>query len=204
MKGKNKNKCNVLLINPCISGEARYDKFKDVGSYLPPYGLLSIAGSLEHAGCCVRVLDADSKKGMSLNEIKSEILKFTPGIIGMTAYSIGRDNVIETARFIKSFYSNLLVVGGPHVITFPEDLIDCQEIDIHAYGEGELIAIELVEYYLKKKALDEIDGIIYKENGKIIKNSPRKLIEDMDSLPYPAFHLLDNLSAYKPMQLLLT
>lgn len=194
--------CKILLINPRISGEIRYGKFKDVGSYLPPYGLLSIAGVLEQVGCCVKVLDADSKEGVTLEEIKQYILNYEPNIIGLTAYSIGRDNVIETARFIKSCCSSLLVVGGPHVITFPEDLIDCKEIDILAFGEGEYITLDIVEYFHKRGYLHEIDGIIYRENGKVKKNPPRKPIEDLDRLPYPAFHLLDYLSDYKPMQLL--
>jgi len=198
----NENICRVILINPRISGEIRYGKYKNVGSYLPPYGLLSIAGVLEYNGHIVKIADADSKKGMALNEIKKAILDFEPDVIGLSAYSIGRENLIETAEFIKSFCPALLVAGGPHIITFPDDLVEIDAIDLLAYGEGEYIMLDIVNYFLGKMKLPDIDGIIYKKDGNIKTNSPREFIKDLDSLPYPAFHLLDNLHEYKPMQLL--
>jgi hypothetical protein len=35
----------------------------------------------------------------------------------------------------------------------------------------------------------EVTGISHKENGHIRNNAPRKLIEDLDRLPFPAYHL---------------
>ena len=198
----NSNVCRILLLNPNISGDVRYGKFKEVGSYLPPYGLLCIAAVLEEHGHIVSVLDADINNGLKPNEIKNAIDRFEPNIIGISAYSIGRKQVINTAKHIKSFSSVLLVVGGPHVITFPTDLADIDTIDILVYGEGEIAMLDLANYRLGNKHLKEIEGILYRKNGKLIKNSPRPPISNLDSLPYPAFHLLDDVRQYKPMQLL--
>lgn len=199
---KNEKKCKILLLNPRISGDVRYGKFKSVGSYLPPYGLLCIAGFLEQKKHIVKIIDADTQKGLTLDDIQKIINDFTPDIIGMTAYSIARKQVIDTAKFIKSISSSLIVVGGPHVIVFPEDLTECDCIDILAYGEGEHIMSDIAEYYLSLKDISQIDGILYRRDGNVIKNKSRELIDDLDTLPYPAYHLLDNLGDYKPMQLL--
>ena len=198
----NRNNAKVLLLNPHISGEARYGKYKDVGSYLPPYGLLCIAGVLEQHGHIVKVIDADSRQGLAFDGLKQAIVDLEPGVIGITAYSIGRTQVIETAGFIKSFSPALLVVGGPHVTTFPEDLIKYDVFDAAVLGEGEYSVLDIIEYRLGRKKLCNIEGIIYKENGEKTKNQNRANIEDLDSLPFPAFHLLDNLHDYMPMQLL--
>lgn len=198
----NSEKCKVLLINPCISGDLRYGKYKHVGSYLPPYGLLSIAAVLEQYGHIVRVVDADFRGGLSLDYLKQVIIDFKPNVIGMTAYSIAREQVIKTAKHIKYFSSALLVVGGPHVMLLPEDLAEYDCFDLVVFNEGEYIMRDIAEYCLEKKELSDINGIIYKENGKRVKNPPQMPIKDLDTLPFPAFHLLDNLRDYKPMQLL--
>lgn len=196
------SKTKILLLNPNISSDIRYGKFKDVGSYLPPYGLLSIAAVLEQHGYTVKVVDADSKKGLTFNDLRKIIECYVPDIVGLTVYSIGRDKAVETAKFIRSKTNVLMIAGGPHITLVPEDLSQYECFDILAVGEGENTMLDISSYYSNEKDLNQINGIIFKINGKIIKTSPRDYIENLDSLPYPAFHLLYNLYDYKPMQLL--
>lgn len=193
--------CRILLLNPRISGEVRYGSYKSVGSYLPPYGLLSIAAMLEQHGHIVRVIDADSRRGLNFEEIRLEIEHFKPEIIGMTCYSIGRQSLIETSKYIRDICPAIQIVGGPHVTVLPEDLCHFQTIDICVYGEGENTMLDIVNHYLDQKELTGIKGTVYRQNGQIRKAPPRDLIADLDILPYPAFHLLDNLHDYRPMQL---
>ena len=192
----------VLLLNPRISAEIHYGAYQEVGSYLPPYGILSIAAVLEQQGYVVRILDADSRKGLTLAELEAEIRRLNPEVIGMTCYSIGRQGLIETSGFIRRISSARQVVGGPHVTAFPEDLCQHETIDLCVYGEGELTKLDIVERYAAKKPLTGIAGTVYQENGTILKVPPRELITDLDTLPYPAYHLLDNLTDYRPMQLI--
>jgi radical SAM superfamily enzyme YgiQ (UPF0313 family) len=125
----------VLLISPAISGEIRCGKFKKVDSYLPPYGISSIAAVLESHGHVVKVVDADSRKGMTLNELNQSVIEFNPQIIGMTVYSIVRDIAIQTAEHIQSYSSAPVVAGGPHIMAFPKDLAPFDCFDIPAYSE---------------------------------------------------------------------
>jgi radical SAM superfamily enzyme YgiQ (UPF0313 family) len=173
-----------------------------VGSYLPPYGLLSIAAILEKYGHIVRIIDADSRDGVSLEEIKIEIGNFKPEIIGMTCYSIGRHSLIKTSEYIREISPAIQIVGGPHVTVVPEDLCNYETIDLCVYGEGEETIIDIINYYLAKKKLTGIKGTVYRQDGQIIKAPPRGLIPDLDVLPYPAYHLLYNLHDYRPMQLI--
>jgi anaerobic magnesium-protoporphyrin IX monomethyl ester cyclase len=199
---KSSRNCKILLLNPRISGEVRYASYKEVGSYLPPYGLLSIAASLEQHGHIVRVIDADSRRGLNFEEIRLEIEHFKPEIIGMTCYSIGRQSLIETSKYIRDICPAIQIVGGPHVTVLPEDLCHFETIDVCVYGEGEHTMLDIVNHYLNQKELTDIKGTVYRQNGKIRKAPPRDLMADLDILPYPAFHLLDNLHDYRPMQLI--
>ena len=81
----------------------------------------------------------------------------------------------------------------------PEESINNENVDIVVIGEGELT----LEDILSGKEWSEIDGIVYKKrknNGQtgIIKTVPRKRIIDIDTLPIPAYDLID-LSKYKPV-----
>lgn len=63
-------------------------------------------------------------------------------------------------------------------------------VDYGIIGEGEYTVSELADA-LEKGNIPEVAGLIYKENGQYIKTSPRKPIEDLDSLPYPDYEGLE-------------
>jgi radical SAM superfamily enzyme YgiQ (UPF0313 family) len=78
------------------------------------------------------------------------------------------------------------VMGGCHVTFYDkETLEEAPYLDIVVRGEGEYTFLDIVE----GKDLRNIDGITYRENGKILRNSDRKLIENLDELPFPSRHL---------------
>jgi radical SAM superfamily enzyme YgiQ (UPF0313 family) len=63
--------------------------------------------------------------------------------------------------------------------------------DIAVIGEGEITAAILAEHFIDGKySLEEIKGIAYKKDGLIYINERRPLVEDIDMLPSPAWHLL--------------
>jgi len=81
--------------------------------------------------------------------------------------------------------------------------------DIFAYGEGELTAVELMNFFKEKnyvrkdvmedvEGLKNIDGLMFKVNEEIIKTKKRELISELDSLPMPARHLL-KMKRYIPL-----
>jgi anaerobic magnesium-protoporphyrin IX monomethyl ester cyclase len=85
-----------------------------------------------------------------------------------------------------------VVVGGWHASYLPDSVLDNPEIDYAIAGEGERAMVELATQITKgssKKVIAEIPGVALRFDGKIVKNPPQ-LIEDLDSIPYPARHLL--------------
>ena len=71
-------------------------------------------------------------------------------------------------------------------------------LDAVVTGEGEYTVLEMIERLQAGKNLEGVQGIILREGDKIVKNSPRPLIEDLDALPFPARELLGDANQYIP------
>jgi radical SAM superfamily enzyme YgiQ (UPF0313 family) len=80
------------------------------------------------------------------------------------------------------------ILGGHGPSPDPEYFLKKTGADIVVLGEGERTIIELCdeEKYRPRK---EIDGIAYIQDGKLVKTKPRELIQDLDSIPFPAWDL---------------
>lgn len=164
------------------------------GSSMPPLGLLYIAAVLEKEGIQVEICPADILK-LSSKGIKKEIERAEPRLIGVTSTT---ENRFQSFRLIKeakkAFPQALTVLGGPHASMAAEDcLAHIPELDIVVRGEGEMTMLELCRRLEGRKDISDaadVAGISLKLDGKIISNPARAPIQDLDSLPFPAFHLV--------------
>jgi len=111
-----------------------------------------------------------------------------PGIIGFSVLSFNYPGALQIARHIKKHYKIKIIFGGVHAILAPEEVIENDEADIVCTGEGEKVLQELLDNNLDCKG---IEGIWYKQDGEIIKNEKRKLVEDLDRLAFPDFSDFD-------------
>jgi len=83
------------------------------------------------------------------------------------------------------------VAGGQHFsATAQESLEAYPEIDVIVRGEGEETVLELTKAVEKSANFSGISGISFRSQNKIWHNSPRSLINNLDSLPFPAYHFV--------------
>ena len=97
---------------------------------------------------------------------------------------------LSIAKEIKALKDIPVVLGGIHATAMPRDVLSNKEIDYVIIGEGEYAFAELAKAIENKSDLAEVNGLGYKNHGKISINKPRGLIENLDALPLPARHLL--------------
>lgn len=152
-----------------------------------PIGLGIMANVLRNEGHEVEILDVNAER-IENEEVCKRLEKYVSfdiiGIGGLiTTYEYIKKLVFEIRKIIPNAK---IVLGGGVVTENPTLLLGKTPADIAVFGEGEITIKELAE----GKELKNILGICYKENGNIVQNKPRPLIQDLDSLPFPAWDLI--------------
>ena len=121
------------------------------------------------------------------NDIHDTIRSYGPDLVGITSKSQNYYSACIVASICKKFNKNILVVvGGPHVSMVGKEVLDCKDFDVAVKGEGEYTFIELINCFAEKKDFSNIAGLIFRDNGEIIAETPpREFVEDLDVLPSP-------------------
>ncbi|TET24554.1 MAG: B12-binding domain-containing radical SAM protein [Candidatus Bathyarchaeum sp.] len=163
-----------------------------LGRRFPPLGLAYVAGALEQAGFQVELLDNYLLK-KPIEDVKQEVKRLAPEMLGMTCGSVTYRRCIETAKAVKEVLPACkVVVGGWHPSYLPESMLQHPAIDYVVMGEGERAIVELAKSITKGEddsAIAKISGLAYRRGEKITKNAPT-FISDLDQVPFPARHLL--------------
>lgn len=81
------------------------------------------------------------------------------------------------------------IIGGHGPAPEPEFFLKKTQADVVVIGEGEVTIIELLNAIKNRKPLDTVKGIAFHKEGKVVINERRPLINDIDSLPMPAYDL---------------
>jgi len=161
---------------------------------MPPLGLLSIGAVLEREGIPVEIVPANVL-GLDWRGIEDKIRRDKPDIVGVTITTENRFQSFRLIRLAKKAHPGALtVLGGPHASMAAEDcLAHIPEIDVVVRGEGEYTMLDVCRAWGARpelSALRDIPGLVLREGGEIRCAPPRAPIADLDTLPFPAFHLV--------------
>lgn len=177
----------VSLIFPPISG---------FENKIPPVGIAYLAAMLEKEKIDVSVHDLNISEE-SLQKSINEIMRDKPSLIGISSSTPAVPKTLEIAEMIKKINKDVkIVVGGPHASVMPKELLKSKFIDFCVGGEGENVVKEMADCLKKGKKFDKIKGISFMKKGKIVSNPGMRAIENLDEIPFPAWHLFD-LRRYK-------
>jgi len=186
----------ILLINP-KSDEGKFGRLYHslpfyVNAIFPPLGLAYIGAVLEKSDNEVTILDANALD-LEIDKIVSYAKDFKPDIIGITCQITTLKTCLSVAKIIKKEVKSIkIILGGPVFIfkTIVKETLRNSFIDFIVIGEGEETVVKLVDALKNSNDLSEVDGIGYKKKNKIVFTASRKLIENLNSIPFPAYHLL--------------
>ncbi|MBU4346918.1 MAG: B12-binding domain-containing radical SAM protein [Candidatus Omnitrophica bacterium] len=165
----------------------------DLGaSVAPPHSLLTIAAPLKKAGYKIKIIDQRINT-LWKDELREE-LKSGPLCVGISSMTGSQINfALETARLVRQVAKQEkmpIVWGGPHPSILPTETLENEFVDIVVIGEGDITFFELVRAIEDKKSFRDVKGIAYKENGNIIVNPPRELL-DVQMLLLTPWDLVD-------------
>jgi anaerobic magnesium-protoporphyrin IX monomethyl ester cyclase len=165
----------------------------------PPLGVTYVAAAFEAAGAEVRIFDYIVSR-YTPEKIRMQLDDFRPDLLGSTSVTLNFPGAAEIVCEAKRHRPSLItLMGGPHVSFAAErTLKDYPGIDLIVAGEGEETIAELMAGGFNPKIWETIPGLVFRNNGRIIDTGQRPFIEDLDTLPLPARHLLP-LSRYQAL-----
>ncbi len=170
---------NILLIHPKL-GKTYNPRF--------PLGLGYIAAVLREAGHKVKVIDLNAQSELE-GKFDQSIRNGKFNMIGLTAMITQFKEIKRLSCLIKNATKTKIVLGGGLGSSVPELIFQETDVDIIVVGEGERTVVELVEQLENQQPIRDVDGIAYCDKGEIFKTSPRSYIEDISSIPFPAWDL---------------
>jgi radical SAM superfamily enzyme YgiQ (UPF0313 family) len=169
---------------------------EDVGGAWHPLGVMSIAAVLEREGHTVRIFDGAFYK---FDNMVRKIYNFKPDVLGIYSNCFALKRTSALASAVKNILPDIkVIVGGPVTVGFHETVLnEAKAVDIVAIGEGEETVVELADRLNEADSWGKIKGIAFRDNGRVLFTGVREPIEDLDSLPFPARHLVP-LPRYRP------
>ncbi|MDQ7826931.1 MAG: radical SAM protein [Candidatus Eremiobacteraeota bacterium] len=167
-----------------------------------PLGLAQIASIIRqrYADARIRILDLRLLKN-DFSTLPGLIRDFEPEFIGFR--TVSRDSIFmnDMVRMVRALMpSALLVGGGPHVTAMRGRVMEEAPFDFAVFGEGEITLLDLLYHLDEGGDMGEVKGLIYRDSeGRIRENAPQDTIDDLDSLPMPAWDLVDHEQYFKAM-----
>ncbi len=181
----------VVFVDPPVTKKERYGALAAAGAYVPALGLCSLAAVTRARGCPTRIVDC-AIQGLDHHAAACIISDSQPDLVGITSTTSTFGSASHLARILKATADPpLVVLGGVHVTALPETVLaEHPEFDLAVVGEGETTIVAIVECLTGERPLEMIPGTAYRDDGKVVVTTRPPLIEDLDSLPRPAWDLL--------------
>jgi radical SAM superfamily enzyme YgiQ (UPF0313 family) len=161
----------------------------------PPLDLGYMSAVLEESGYQCWMKDYPVENG-TWQDVEEDIrsLKPTMLIIYTTITSVKDD--LRACKIAKEINPDIITIakGGDTTVSPEERFAMSPFLDIAIIGEPEHTMLEIAQ----GRNLNDIKGICYRENSEIHRTPERPFIEELDSLPFPSRHLLDQTRYVRP------
>jgi radical SAM superfamily enzyme YgiQ (UPF0313 family) len=179
------------VLSRCAGVYAKTDYF------ITPIGLTYIASYLREMGFKVKLYDFAVQR-CSRDTALEMLCRDDYWTIIASPSTVTLQHDINFVKDAKERTSCEYTIGcGTHLTTHPEDGLNEEGLDFIIMGEPEKTIGELLITLAKSEDYNNIKSIAFREKGKIITNPRRPLIEDIDSLPFPARDLIKD-NDYQP------
>lgn len=193
---------DVIFIAPPFR-QGNETMWKQFDYFFPPYGMAQIAAYVREKSYSVHLIDCitacpdlnDFPRYFRENYTEKGI---RARFYGITAVTPIINHALMIGQWVReSDPAATIILGGPHPTHMAGELIHHPAIDAIVMGEGELTFLELLE----KQEWKNIHGLLFKTRGEdgqfsLVRNPEREQIADLDTIPLPAYDLVD-VNAYK-------
>ncbi len=190
----------TFLTPPALGSKLAADRVFgcNYGYYpVPNIFILTCAAVLEQEGFKVKYVDGAIEK-WTRNDLIDFLKKDDSDLYIIYTVYLAKETDLQTIELIREYKSSMPVVCmGPVPTEIPEMFLRDENVYI-VRGEPEMTLKELAKSFREDKPLENIQSLSYRTNGTVHNNPLRPVIEDLDSLPLPARHLIDIQKYYNP------
>lgn len=180
----------ILMLNPPFmdkySKSSRSPAVTKSGTIYFPLWLSYATGVLDKKGHELKILDAPAKC-LTKDEALKQVKEFNPQLVVIDTSTPSINSDLDFTKRIKEALPNVKTcLVGTHVsATVPEILPkDAAFVDFIARHEYDYTLPEVAEALEGKRALSDVLGISYVENGELKENPDRPYIQNLDELPF--------------------
>ena len=177
----------VLLIDP------PHRLFPGLRMWTPSFGLLQLGAYLEREGNQVQIVDATALPA-PWKDLETAVSTSKADVIGVTcsATCLSPEAIQAIHLCRKLSPHSIIVAGGSHFTLMAETILqELKELDCVVLGEGEIAFSQLLKDLSGGGKGRAMKSIAYRENGRVVLNERHPPIPNLDSLPLPAYHLID-------------
>jgi len=183
----------IVFVNPPLTLEERFGDFAKGGNIMPPLGICYLA-AVTRKKYATKIIDVPAE-GWGVERCAAEVLSKGFDCVCITTTTLSVYNAHKLATAIKENDPKItIIVGGPHISSTAEETMErFKHFDVGVIGEGEPVVLNLFDALDGSKPLEKIKGIVFRQGKKVIINQREEFINDLDTLPLPAWDLLPHL-----------
>lgn len=183
----------ALIFNP-FKYKIHEENIRVVQKYFglfPPLNEMWVAAIAERAGHTCIIIDARTLQ-FSLQQTVEILKVFKPDIVGFRTTTYMYPETREWIKYIKEHLNVITIIGGYNMRVYPKESVQAPEIDFGCVNSALYTVPRLFEELEGGRHFDDVPGLVYKKNGKIIQTPPPNPPERFEDYPNPARHLVPN------------
>ncbi len=180
------DKLTVVLINVVMDGDYQYEQ--EI-----PIGLAHIGAFLRQHDYSVLFKQCFASRAEEQFDSAAKVAADVYGFQLNMANYLPVKSVVERIKSRRP--EAITIFGGPFLVSLSEDILRNEPLyDFIVIGEGEETVLELLQAIEgQENDFSYINGLVWRDkSGTVVKNELRSLIEDLDTLPFPARDFLEN------------
>jgi radical SAM superfamily enzyme YgiQ (UPF0313 family) len=166
---------------------------REVPQYSYPLGLMYMASYLrsDQPGHEIEILDLHCHRH-PFDLLQKRLEVWDPQVVAISALTCEAESLHRISAIARKINPETVVmVGGPHISACTNDVEEDMNINVLVIGEGERAFTELIKRLSNRENISGIPGTALRVDGKMEWGAPGELLSDLDSIPFPAWDLVD-------------
>lgn len=162
-------------------------------AFWQPLGLLSLAAAVRRALPLVEieVWDAPAQH-WGWRTLERKLAARRIDVLGIGEETVSAHEALRAARLVRALHPECIIVaGGTYFSNAIASALDSGVVDVVVRGEGEQSLVELLGHIHDRGSWHGMAGLAFAEGDRHVITPARKLIDDLDTLPWPAYDLVD-------------